>query len=251
MDAMFDGEMRLFLEELCCELCRFRHAADNGIDSDEVNIAREVRLAPRNAFADIVVTLPAAPGYFVEIKYGLSLEETVRSIRRKYSANHRTTCNRLVVVVRDHDGRVTDAAARMRVLLARHRDLGRGVAAARDQTALRHLHRQPGRSQHHRAPPLDPAGQLEPGLRQRVLRGPRIGAAVALRPVDIEAPSRARRPRPDRYLAPGQLPRHRHRYGRHQLVLRLCAGHPRPAHDAADPDRLLFAKPARRARIRW
>ena len=103
MDAMFDGEMRLFLEELCCELCRFRHAADNGIDPDEVNIAREVQLTPLSAFADIVVTLPAAPAYFVEIKYGLSLEETVRSIRRKYSANHRTTCNRLVVVVRDHD----------------------------------------------------------------------------------------------------------------------------------------------------
>src|SRR5262245_62046337 len=75
MDAMFDGEMRLFLEELCCELCRFRHAADNGIDPDEVNIAREVQLAPLGAFADIVVTLPAAPAYFVEIKYGLSLEE--------------------------------------------------------------------------------------------------------------------------------------------------------------------------------
>jgi len=103
MDAVFDGEMRLFLEELCCELCRFRHAADNGIDPDEVNIAREVRLASLGAFADIVVTLPAAPAYFVEIKYGLSLEETIRSIRRKYSANHRTTCNRLVVVVRDLD----------------------------------------------------------------------------------------------------------------------------------------------------
>src|SRR5262245_58405096 len=30
-------------------------------------------------------------------------KRTIRSIRRKYSANHRTTCNRLVVVVRDHD----------------------------------------------------------------------------------------------------------------------------------------------------
>ena len=192
MDAMFDGEMRLFLEELCCELCRFRHAADDGIDPDEVNIAREVQLAPLSAFADIVVTLPAAPAYFVEIKYGLSLDETVRSIRRKYSDHLQSSgCRRS----RPRCGSVADAAARMRVLLAQHRDLGRGVAAARDQTALRHLHRQPGRGQHHRAPPLDPAGQLEPGLRQRVLRGPRIGAAVALRPVDIEAPSRARTPR--------------------------------------------------------
>jgi hypothetical protein len=56
--------------------------------------------------------LPAAPAYFVEIKYGLSLEETIRSIRRKYSANHRTTCNRLVVVVRDLDAAALQARLR-------------------------------------------------------------------------------------------------------------------------------------------
>jgi len=112
METMFDGERRLFLEELCCELCRFRHIADNGVAPEDVYIAREVQLAPLSAFADIVVTVPGEPAYFVEIKYGLSLEETVRSIRRKYAVNQRTACNRLIVVVHDLDA--TALSARLR-----------------------------------------------------------------------------------------------------------------------------------------
>jgi class 3 adenylate cyclase len=98
-----DGELRLFLEELCCELCRLHHVVDDGLAPEDVHVAREVQLVPRNAFADIVVTVPRAPSYYVEIKYGLPLEETVRSVRRKYAVNHRATCGRLVVVVRDLD----------------------------------------------------------------------------------------------------------------------------------------------------
>jgi class 3 adenylate cyclase len=103
MEAMFEGERRLFLEELCCELCRFRHVADGTVVPEDVHIAREVRLTTPNAFADIVVTTPGAPSYFVEIKYGLSPEETVRSIRRKYAVNQRVDCDRLIVVVHDLD----------------------------------------------------------------------------------------------------------------------------------------------------
>jgi class 3 adenylate cyclase len=102
-DKEFQGELRLFLEELCCELCRLRHVVDDGLAPEDVRISREVQLVPRSAFGDIVVTVPHAPAYFVEIKYGMSLEETVRSVRRKYAVNHRATCARLVVVVRDLD----------------------------------------------------------------------------------------------------------------------------------------------------
>ena len=101
-DKQFEGELRLFLEELCCELCRLRHVAD-GLAPEAVKIAREVQLVPRSAFGDIVVSAPGQPAYFVEIKYGVSLEETVRSVRRKYAVNHRATCARLVVVTRDLD----------------------------------------------------------------------------------------------------------------------------------------------------
>jgi adenylate cyclase len=97
------GELRLFLEELCCDLCRLHHVAEDGLSPEDIHIAREVQLVPRSAFADIVVTVPHAPSYFVEIKFGLSLEETVRSVRRKYAVNHRAACGRLVVVVRDLD----------------------------------------------------------------------------------------------------------------------------------------------------
>ena len=110
MDAMFDGEMRLFLEELCCELCRFRHAADNGIDPDEVNIAREVRLAPLGAFADIVVTLPAAPAYFVE----RHTQHSSQIFCKPSDYLQSPSCRRSQPRCRS----VADAAARLRVLLA-------------------------------------------------------------------------------------------------------------------------------------
>ena len=76
-----EGELRRFLEELCCDLCRLRHVREDGF----------------------VVALRGAPAHFVEIKYGLPLEETIRRIRRKYALNHSTNCDRLVVVVRDLD----------------------------------------------------------------------------------------------------------------------------------------------------
>lgn len=34
METTFDGELRLFLEELCCELCRLRHVAEDGVAAE-------------------------------------------------------------------------------------------------------------------------------------------------------------------------------------------------------------------------
>jgi class 3 adenylate cyclase len=107
-----NGELRLFLEELCCTLCRLNHMVDEGLAPEAVYIAREVQLSPLSEFADIVVTPSGKPAYFVEIKYGLPLEETVRSVRRKYAVNQHASCNRLIVVVRDLD--TTTLQARLR-----------------------------------------------------------------------------------------------------------------------------------------
>jgi hypothetical protein len=41
-DKQFDGELRLFLEELCCDLCRMRHITDDHVGPEELKIAREV-----------------------------------------------------------------------------------------------------------------------------------------------------------------------------------------------------------------
>jgi adenylate cyclase len=106
------GELRLFLEELCCDLCRRKHVETDGMAPEDIKIGREVQLAAPGEFADIVVTLPSAPSYFVEIKYGHPLEETVRNIRRKYAANYRPACNRLIVVTRDLDPAILQSRLR-------------------------------------------------------------------------------------------------------------------------------------------
>ena len=112
VESAFDGELRLFLAELCCELCRLRHVREDGIAPEDVTTMRESQLATSSAFADIVVTPRGAPGYFVEIKYGLPLDETVRRVRRKYALNQLAACNRLVVVVRDLDAALLKARLR-------------------------------------------------------------------------------------------------------------------------------------------
>ena len=153
-DKQFEGALRLFLEELCCELCRLRHVAE-GAAPEAVKISREVQLIPRGAFGDIVVSVPSQPAYFVEIKYGMSLEETVRSVKRKYAVNHRATCARLVVVTRDLDAETLKTRLRdcvctsldieiwdeARLLADINRYYGVGIAGL-DESNIIELHRQ-------------------------------------------------------------------------------------------------------------
>src|SRR5687767_13374624 len=70
--AAADGfELRLFLEEICCNLCRFRHVRADGIPPERVRIDQEVCLGGSGAvFADIRVRAPGIAPYFVEVKYG-------------------------------------------------------------------------------------------------------------------------------------------------------------------------------------
>ena len=57
--SVYLPELRLFLEELCCELCRFRHMKDDRLAPEDINVDREWSLGPPGAFADIYVTLCA------------------------------------------------------------------------------------------------------------------------------------------------------------------------------------------------
>jgi hypothetical protein len=54
-------QLRLLLEELCCDLCRFEHARSEGIAPGLVEIDREVYMGSPGAFADIRVRAPGAP----------------------------------------------------------------------------------------------------------------------------------------------------------------------------------------------
>ena len=67
-------QLRLFLEEICCELCRFRHVAEDSLAPKEVRITREVYLGAPGSFADIRVQVPGRAPYFVEIKFGYPQE---------------------------------------------------------------------------------------------------------------------------------------------------------------------------------
>ena len=79
------GELRLLLEELCCDLSRFEHVSRDGLAPEDVQIDREVAMGPPGAFADIRVRPRGGETYFVEVKYGCADEAIVRSLRRKYA----------------------------------------------------------------------------------------------------------------------------------------------------------------------
>lgn len=103
---MFQGEgyqreLRLFLEEVCCDLCRFQHIAQGDLRPDDIRINQEVYLGTPGAFADIRVIVPGAAPYFVEIKYGYAPDKIIRHLKRKYGT--RTPANedasKLILVV--------------------------------------------------------------------------------------------------------------------------------------------------------
>jgi adenylate cyclase len=79
-----DIELRLFIEELACNICRFMHTSQNGVEPQPVRIRQEVQLDAANAFADIVVHMSDTPSYIVEVDYGYPLERIFESLSRKY-----------------------------------------------------------------------------------------------------------------------------------------------------------------------
>lgn len=112
------GEMRLFLEENCCELVRAHHVERDGLPPESVETIREVRLGTPGAYADIRVAPAAQAPYFVEIKWGYEVDECVERLARKYATNPDPACTRLVVVTEHGDGPDRprlDAALRQRL----------------------------------------------------------------------------------------------------------------------------------------
>jgi adenylate cyclase len=98
VDQQQQGELRLFLEEICCELCRYRHVAANGIAPERVSTIREVGVRTPGNFADIKVIPGNGTPYFVEIKWGYAKNEFLDRITRKYAVNPDDSCGKLIVV---------------------------------------------------------------------------------------------------------------------------------------------------------
>ena len=94
-----DGfELRLFLEEIVCNLCRFQYLADTRRPAESLRIDQEINLGEEDLFADIRVQTPGGRPYFVEVKYGYPAERMVRSLSRKYGRTLADKPEKLVLV---------------------------------------------------------------------------------------------------------------------------------------------------------
>ncbi len=80
----FLRECRLILEEACCNLYRFRLAAENRVEPEDVTVRQEAALDVAGAFADIRLSVPGGPVLFVEVKYGYPVERIGRHLERKF-----------------------------------------------------------------------------------------------------------------------------------------------------------------------
>ena len=108
-DALQDqaclSQFRLFLEELCSELCRFHHVVEDGLDPQAVRISREVPLDAAGSYADIRVQAPGQPPYFVEVKFDYPTDKLIAHISRKFGVDSGLAAgvNRLVLLIRSSD----------------------------------------------------------------------------------------------------------------------------------------------------
>ena len=93
-------QLRLLLEELCCELCWLEHSAASA-DSHAVRIDREYSLGQPGMFADIRVAPLDSPPYIVEVKFGYSGQALLSHLRRKYAERNEALADvvRIMLVV--------------------------------------------------------------------------------------------------------------------------------------------------------
>ena len=118
-------ELRIFLASVLCDLCRFLHAARDGVAPAETQIHQKVRLGP-GAFADIRVAAGRLPLYFIEMDIGYSRPRVIESMRLKYA--RRTPASEgagkvIVVVDRGLASASPSLEAELRALLAPGLDL--------------------------------------------------------------------------------------------------------------------------------
>jgi len=85
MEENYLRELRLMLEELCCDLCRFEHLHRDGISPEHVLIDREYNLGAPGTFADIHVLPDGKRPYCIEVDNGYSRQAMLQSLKRKYA----------------------------------------------------------------------------------------------------------------------------------------------------------------------
>jgi class 3 adenylate cyclase len=102
----FLRQLRLFFEELCCEICRFQVIGHHDLGSEKLEIVRELDLGLPGAFADVSVRPHNQPPFFLEVKYGYASDRMVEHFTRKYQLPSPTEpeANRVIVLM-NREGR--------------------------------------------------------------------------------------------------------------------------------------------------
>jgi len=115
-------ELRLMVEELVCNICRFAHVAHDKVAPEDICIRQEVPLAREDAFADIHVTVPGVGSYFVEVKLGYTHDRLMESIRRKFSTSchHFEAAQKLILLIEPDSGSWPSVQAEIASLLPGH-----------------------------------------------------------------------------------------------------------------------------------
>ena len=67
---IYEGHIRLFLEEIYCEVLRYEHAEQKNIAPELVEVWREVYLGESGSYADVFVQIEGHEKYYLEIKLG-------------------------------------------------------------------------------------------------------------------------------------------------------------------------------------
>lgn len=114
-------ELRLLLEEVCADLCRFEQTIALGLRPEAMKVDREASLGPPGTFADIRVQLQGQPARFIEVNFGYTDEALLKSLARKYSTPTDVTkaANGVVLVV-DETARSDFAGLMTRARAALH-----------------------------------------------------------------------------------------------------------------------------------
>jgi class 3 adenylate cyclase len=111
------SQLRLLIEEVCCDLCRFEYVHKEGLAPEAVCINREYHLGVPGAYADIRVAAPGQPPYFVEVKNGYAGPTLLQHLQRKYGADTPALrgVSKLVLVI-DREGRPDWAELEQRLM---------------------------------------------------------------------------------------------------------------------------------------
>ncbi len=78
------AEMRLLIEDLCCDFCRLDQAEELQIWPEDVRVDREYYVGVPGWHADIRVAAPGIPAYFIEVKIGFPRQRLIEHLGKKF-----------------------------------------------------------------------------------------------------------------------------------------------------------------------